>query len=1027
MADYNPDDAKILGNEWVPIKQADYLPDVVTERGYTFSIADPVTVVSGSYNVSATFPPALPGTGRIANFLALYPAGQETLTGPIEEVIIPVSAVSITGSGTSVIGAANEVAALASPYDGGIVQFTSASQVDFGMSFDMVPYSQQLYGKRILNVSFLYQIASLPSNLQALSFSIRRAVPVSATATHASGSLEGPLSLNTPGPVKEIVCGDLNPHWNSAVTDPWTTTEIYPWRYTELALFAATAGLTRLIGMFQIGVNDASRPVQLGYVAMKVTYCEETRVRYGGDRKGSITGSTTPASFAVGSSLVRMRDTGFVSGTSLPAGDYTLASVYRNIFGGASTAAMIQTAIRQLYEIPSIQGVDVSESTTVGATFTKARSDILPQLALHTAAGVVTGSHVYGTQIGAPVYGTITATQDIDADSAAGQQYPQARFYARRFGTTTAPLVLRSVAAPTTFVQITVDEFDALPEIVDGWREVTLRFTTIPTFTAPTAQAWKWDALGETAGNQWQVLGADGPSFTGTQSYAAATYFAPNGSTVNLDWQAPAISGVAADTISDAVLMFAQDPPTVTGFTLTPSTQAVTGIGLSCGVSPRCIPTGISYTRVSWNMGVVCHTFGTDAVDGWTNADTGQAPTVVGGAAADFDQSGGVGTIAVSATGSDRSVSYNVGNVDQDITVLLKANSVPAGGTAQQGVFGRVTDTNNYYLGIISVDTAGVISARIAKRVAGVLTNLVTFATIYTNGADTMLRFQIIGSQLQLKVWPAALDEPGAWTTQIVDTSLTTGTGAGAFARREAGNTAPTVYSFDDFTAVPGNLVNSSYELQRFDALDNEWQTIMDTENLCTIAFNDYEARVGVLSSYRIRVCDVLDFCGPWTTGSATIPAPGITGSGSGAGVLIFTSNSNQAGAYNLAYRMQWETGGAQEDFSFPEARSVTLQDMYNKDFPTAFRPTERGGEQFSRALLVQGAAISAESLANFKSLRDMAWADLPYVAVRDELGNRWYATVIVPGGNVRRNRTLYFAQVDVIEVTDTAAPVSMA
>ncbi len=53
-----------------------------------------------------------------------------------------------------------------------------------------------------------------------------------------------------------------------------------------------------------------------------------------------------------------------------------------------------------------------------------------------------------------------------------------------------------------------------------------------------------------------------------------------------------------------------------------------------------------------------------------------------------------------------------------------------------------------------------------------------------------------------------------------------------------------------------------------------------------------------------------------------------------------------------------------------------------------------------------------------------MAWADVPYIAVRDELGNRWYATVLVPNGNVRRNRTLYFAQVDIIETTDTATPV---
>ncbi len=220
-----------------------------------------------------------------------------------------------------------------------------------------------------------------------------------------------------------------------------------------------------------------------------------------------------------------------------------------------------------------------------------------------------------------------------------------------------------------------------------------------------------------------------------------------------MTWLNPLTGVNGADILSDAVVIFAQDAPTISGFTLTPSTQAVTGIGLDCGAPPRCIPTGISYTAVTW--------------------------------------------------------------------------------TAQTGI-------------------------------------------------------------------PV--------------------TGFG------------------------------QYELERFDALDNEWQLIMSASSPSVTGFNDFEARVGVVSDYRIRACDALDFCGPWTTGSATIPAPGVTPGG--VGVLIFTSNASQAGAYNLAHVMQWEGGSAQETFTFPEAQSVVLQDMYNKDFPTAFRPLERGGEQFSRVLL---------------------------------------------------------------------------
>jgi hypothetical protein len=84
----------------------------------------------------------------------------------------------------------------------------------------------------------------------------------------------------------------------------------------------------------------------------------------------------------------------------------------------------------------------------------------------------------------------------------------------------------------------------------------------------------------------------------------------------------------------------------------------------------------------------------------------------------------------------------------------------------------------------------------------------------------------------------------------------------------------------------------------------------------------------------------------------------------------------------------------------------------------------ERGGEQFQRTVLVQAAAIDPETLGDFTSLRDMAWADTSYICVRDEEGNRWLATVLVPSGRVLRDRRLYLAPVDIIEVTDTPSQV---
>jgi hypothetical protein len=47
------------------------------------------------------------------------------------------------------------------------------------------------------------------------------------------------------------------------------------------------------------------------------------------------------------------------------------------------------------------------------------------------------------------------------------------------------------------------------------------------------------------------------------------------------------------------------------------------------------------------------------------------------------------------------------------------------------------------------------------------------------------------------------------------------------------------------------------------------------------------------------------------------------------------------------------------------------------------------------------------------------------YICVRDEDGNRWFATVLVPGGRVLRDRRLYLAPIEIVEVTATPSQVN--
>jgi hypothetical protein len=232
--------------------------------------------------------------------------------------------------------------------------------------------------------------------------------------------------------------------------------------------------------------------------------------------------------------------------------------------------------------------------------------------------------------------------------------------------------------------------------------------------------------------------------------------------------------------------------------------------------------------------------------------------------------------------------------------------------------------------------------------------------------------------------------------------------------------------SYDDYALSPSTWTFGAYELQRSDPV-TDWQTIMSASSPAVSGFSDYEARVGQPSQYRIRATNLYGFAGAWSTAvTGTVPEPGVSVScdtvDTGSGTLIFTSNSEQSGSANLAYVMQFDRT-VEEVFAFPEAGTSRLRRRYQRDFFTAFRPTERGGEQFSRVILVQGAAGAVPNMANIRSLRDLAWDDLPYVCVRDELGNRWFSNVAVPDVNIAQ-RAAYYARVDIAEVTDTSCEV---
>lgn len=1035
---YNPHAPYILGNEWTPIRNAFYVPDRVSERGYTVSLDYASIPISGAYYIKEV-PSHI--VSQACDFIGVYPAGSEDRTGPIKVLYIPASGVALSPNPPYVINISEGYQALNNPTDDLSIVFNPNAEGhsdELWISFNVNAFSQQLMGKRILGLRIRYSAAAFDAAEAAPNMNFSLNQPNLPPFGDQVGFATATEVTQTSEVISYFDATDLNPFWNAAI-GPSLQREVYPWRFQELRRFQDGYSPTADALVVQVAWSSFKTTAFLSFLDLEVTYCEETRVLYGGRRTTNVNISGALTDFyAEGPQLIRLRDPNLAVGTTLSAGTYSIVLSHRDMAVNSFVQGSPKVyATRQYYDLPNLKGININQSLVEGEIFTVNEIDDITHLTLHTSSLIVTGVHAYGTSIGAPVYGSITAMQEIEDNpsSGTGVPYPQVRFYARRYADTTVPLQLTDVATGTSTVSISVADFDALPEIVDGWREVTLRFTTPPTFPVTAGDVdWRWSATGEVAGNQWQVLVASGPSVMPGVAFATAlatgpaTYGAPwAGNSVALTWKSPAISGTAEDFTSDAVLIFSQDPPSVTGFALTVESQAVTGITNYCNVPNDCIPTAISYVRASWAYNSLCDTYGRVVVGSWGTSDSGTATTTSGGSAANFEVNGSEGLLRFSAADQELLTIYNATVRDAIIRGQVRMPLNPTGtGNTEVKIVSRFQDTANFIEARIFRGVNTTVSVNIRQVLAGVET-LTSFPTITDITSTTALNFifYTVGSDLRFKIWKIGDFEPIAWNLTMTTTQLGGGSlKLGGYTGASITNSSSQIYYFDNLSATHPAAEGTYLEVQRYDSITAAWQTIMLSSTPCPHSFSDFEARVGVQSQYRIRTLNALDFAGPWVTGAATIPAPGVTVGGDANSLLIFTSN--QSPGASLAYTMQWD-GQPIEQFSFPESNTVQLQRMFGKNFFTAFHPLERGGEEFERTLLVNSAAISLPSLANFRGLRDLAWADLNYVCIRDELGNRWFANVRVPSGEVRLDRTIYIAKISVVEVSDTATPVDPA
>jgi hypothetical protein len=210
------------------------------------------------------------------------------------------------------------------------------------------------------------------------------------------------------------------------------------------------------------------------------------------------------------------------------------------------------------------------------------------------------------------------------------------------------------------------------------------------------------------------------------------------------------------------------------------------GLGAPCISNPIIVDT---FTR-------------TVAAGGWGTADSGQVWTTSGGVATDYSVSGGFGRHSLGSVNAARRTIIDGPLTNVDIRALLAPGVVATGAAIDMGVAGRFMDASNFYLAEARFETAGTVTARIRKNVAGVFTTLTSVATGITYTAATQIDalFHMHGSTLSLKLWDASAPEPAAFTTTTTDTSFPSG-GAVAFRTILAAgntNTLPVVVAMDN-------------------------------------------------------------------------------------------------------------------------------------------------------------------------------------------------------------------------------------
>ncbi len=225
-------------------------------------------------------------------------------------------------------------------------------------------------------------------------------------------------------------------------------------------------------------------------------------------------------------------------------------------------------------------------------------------------------------------------------------------------------------------------------------------------------------------------------------------------------------------------------------------------------------------------------TFSRVAANTWSPAESGQAYSLTG-TAADFDITGALGNMALTAVNSERVATLaTVSMTDVDMTARLSIDKLAVTQPINVYLRARVTGTTFYQLRV-AFNPANQIQLQWERVVAGVTTALGTLTTQLDDTAggaplpfvaagSYYIRAQVIGSRLRAKVWESGFPNAG-WTVDLFDATITAPGGVALRGLLTTGNTTvlPVLVSWGEFAV--GNAAVAAASTVTLDNPDGFW------------------------------------------------------------------------------------------------------------------------------------------------------------------------------------------------------------